>query len=204
MHRDASLRRRFAGTLDAPVRSAAMLPDHDFDPDDNFATGDDAPEFDDEAGVEALIWQWLLLVNPGDDEAAQQQFRDWQESGSGEDAADIAVAALLDATDWRATFRVDEAEPGTLIDAISALAGRFRVEIDWGVEDPTDAAQLAGVSPGALVETAYDQLRIEGYTLWIWDDGDALVSGAIAARDDDEGMRVLSHALGLDLRPGNG
>ena len=32
-----------------------MLPDHDFDPDDNFATGDDAPEFDDEAGVEALM-----------------------------------------------------------------------------------------------------------------------------------------------------
>ena len=78
------------------------------------------------------------------------------------------------------------------------------VEIDWGVEDPTDTAQLAGISPGALVDTACDQLQIAGYTLWVWDDGEAIISGAIAARDDDEGMRVIGHALGLDLRPGNG
>lgn len=182
-----------------------MLPDHEFDPDDNYATGDgDAPDLDDDAGLEALVWQWLLLVNPGDEDAAQQQFRDWQETSGSDDAVDVATAALLDATDWRATFRVHEGEPGTLIDAITALAGRFRVEIDWGVEDPTDTAQLAGLSPGTLVEAAYDQLRIEGYTLWVWDDGEATVSGAIAARDDDEGMRVLGHALGLDLRPGNG
>lgn len=181
-----------------------MLPDHDFDPDDNFATGDEPPELDDDAGFEAVVWQWLLLVNPGDDEAAQQQFRDWQESHRDDDPADVAVTALLDVTDWRSSIRVDESEPATLIDAIDTLAGRFRVEIDWGVEDPTDTAQLAGISPGALVETACDQLRIAGYTLWVWDDGEAIISGAIAARDDDEGMRVIGHALGLDLRPGNG
>lgn len=180
------------------------LPDHDFDPDDNFAAEPgDAIGLDDDADIDTIAWQWLLMVNPGDEDAAQQQFRDWQEL-RGDDDPDTVRAALLDATDWRASFRVHEEDPVTLVDAIGTLASRFRADIDWGVEDPTDAAQLAGASPGALIGAAYDQLRIEGYTLWTWDTGDATVAGAIASRDDDEGMRLVGHALGLDLRPGAG
>lgn len=178
--------------------------DHEFDPDDNFAGPDDSLEPDAEADIETLAWQWLLLVNPGDEEAAGQQLRDWQDACAGDEDPAVALAALLDASDWRASFRVHEDDPVTLIDAIGALASRFRVELDWGVEDPTDAAALAGTSAGALIDTAYHQLRVEGYTLWTWDRGDDTVSGALAPRDDDEGMRVLAHALGLDLRPGNG
>lgn len=178
---------------------------HDeFDPDDNFAAPDETDEADGEADIETLAWQWLLLVNPGDEESAQQQFRDWQEARAGDDDPEVVLTALLEASDWRAAFRVHEDDPVTLIDAIGALASRFRVEIDWGVEDPTDATLLAATSAGALIDIAYDQLRVEGYTLWTWDRGDETVSGALAPRDDDEGMRVLGHALGLDLRPGNG
>lgn len=183
------------------------LPDHDdFDPDDNFAASEsgESQELDDDADLDALAWQWLLLVNPGDEDAAQQQFRDWQDARPGDEDIDTGVAALLDATDWRASFRVHEDDPVTLIDALNTLAGRFRVEIDWNLEDPTDPAQLAGMSPGALIGVADDQLRIDGYTIWTWDPGDATVAGVIALRDDDEGMRLVGHALGLDLRAASG
>lgn len=51
---------------------------HDYDPDDNFehAFGDNA-DIDEEAANEALVWQLLLLINPGDEDAALQQFAAW-------------------------------------------------------------------------------------------------------------------------------
>ena len=47
----------------------------EYDPDDNFARsfGPDAA-IDEDAAVEALAWQLLLLINPGDEDAAMQQF----------------------------------------------------------------------------------------------------------------------------------
>ncbi|NYZ61222.1 DUF6630 family protein [Luteimonas deserti] len=181
------------------------MPADEFDPDDNFAAerlDDETPDGD--ADIEALVWQWLLLVNPGDAEAAQQQFLEWQEALGGDDDPQRALAVLLDVSDWRSSFRVHEDDRVTLVDAIGTLAARYRVDVDWGIEDPTDPAQLAGRAPGALIDAAHDQLRIADYSLWTWDDGDATVSGVIAARDDDEGVRVVGHALGLDLRPGAG
>ncbi len=180
--------------------------DSDFDPDDNFAfAGDDAPEDGEHEGdVESLVWQWLLRINPGDDEAAAQQLAAFREALAGDDAPEAVLAALEAATDWRASFRVAEQARSTLIDALDELAARVRVEIDWDVEDPTDEDLLAGVSTSGLLETAYDQLRVAGYTLWTWDTGDETVAGAMAPRDDDEAMRVIGHALGLDLRPGPG
>ena len=57
------------------------LPEDDHDPDDNFAAGDRADiEVDEEAATEALLWQLLLAINPGDEEAALQQFSAWQEA----------------------------------------------------------------------------------------------------------------------------
>lgn len=183
--------------------------DDEFDPDDNFAFGPADDEQDDgdadhEGDLEALAWQWLLRINPGDEDAATQQFQSFRESLRGNDDSDAVLAALETATGWRASFRIAEDERTTLIDAIDTLAERFRVEIDWGVEDPTDAAALEHASTSALIETAYDQLRVAGYTLWTWDTGDDTVAGVLAPRDDDEGMRVIGNALGLDLRPGSG
>jgi len=183
--------------------------DDEFDPDDNFAHGATGHDFDDgdaehEGDLEVLAWQWLLRINPGDEEAATQQFQAYRELLGDDDDPEAVREALERVTDWRASFRIDETERTTLIDAIETLAERFRVDIDWGVEDPTDAAALAGASTGALIEAAYDQLRVAGYTLWTWDTGDDTVAGVLAPRDDDEAMRVLGNALGLDLRPGAG
>src|SRR3546814_1208201 len=47
----------------------------------------------------------------------------------------------------------------------SELAARFNLAIDWGVEDATDEDFLAGVTATELLETAHDQLRLDGYTL---------------------------------------
>lgn len=181
--------------------------EHDFDPDDNFAYGpaeDEDLDSEHDGDIEVLAWQWLLRINPGDEESAVQQFQAFREALGGDDAPELVQAALETATDWRSSFRIPEDERATLIDAVTTLAERFRAEIDWGVEDPTDDDALHCASTSALLEAAYDQLRVAGYTLWTWDTGDDTVAGVIAPRDDDEGMRVIGHGLGLDLRPGAG
>jgi len=181
--------------------------DHDFDPDDNFAFGaadDEGDDSEHEGDIEVLAWQWLLRINPGDEESAVQQFQAFRETLGDDDAPGSVQAALEAATDWRSSFRIAEDARATLIDALTTLSERFRVEIDWDVEDPTDDDALAGASTSALLEAAYDQLRVAGYTLWTWDTGDDTVAGVIAPRDDDEGMRVIGHGLGFDLRPGAG
>src|SRR3546814_1387936 len=65
------------------------LPDEDFDPDDNYAGGPEGAEIDDEASTEALVWQLLLVINPGDEDAALQQFGAFQEALDGGDAGDV-------------------------------------------------------------------------------------------------------------------
>ncbi|MCD9028830.1 hypothetical protein LDO26_11495 [Luteimonas sp. BDR2-5] len=180
------------------------LPDTEFDPDDNFAAGDaDGIDLDDDAAVEVLVWQLLLLINPGDEESAAQQFRDWQEATAGADD-DRLVPALQATIDWKSGFHVAEEDPGTLIDAINELAARYNLDLDWGVEDPTDAEFLDGASPHALLELAYDQLRVDGYTLWTRETGGDTLAGWFAARDDDEAVRLVAHALGIEVRPGAG
>ncbi len=180
------------------------LPDSDFDPDDNFAYGEARDiELDDDATQETLVWQLLLLINPGDEEAAGQQLRALQETLAGDDDEEL-LPALQGAIDWKAGFQVSEDDPGTLIDAINELAARYNLDLDWGVEDPTDAEFLAGASPHALLELAYDQLRVDGYSLWTRETGDDTLAGWFAARDDDENMRVVANALGIEVRPGAG
>src|SRR3546814_8740433 len=78
------------------------LPDEDFDPDDNYAGGPEGAEIDDEASAEALVWQLLLVINPGDEDAALQQFGAFQEALDGGDAGDVdAVWLLKDVIDWK-------------------------------------------------------------------------------------------------------
>ena len=70
-----------------------ILPD-EFDPDDNFdhAFGDD-PDIDEEAALEAVAWQWLLL----DELAARFNLRiDWNlDDDDSSDALDDADVATL-------------------------------------------------------------------------------------------------------------
>lgn len=174
----------------------------EIDPDDNYRGDADSAELDDDAGAEVLVWQLLLAINPGDEDAALQQFAAFQEALGGDDAEGIDVMALLkDVIDWRSGFHVDEGDPGALIDCLGELAARFNLAIDWDVEDPGDAAFLAGATASSLLQTARDQLRLDGYTLWTWETGDDAVAGWITLASDDHAIRVLAPALGIDARP---
>src|SRR3546814_575288 len=54
------------------------LPDEDFDPDDNYAGGPEGAEIDDEASTEALVWQLLLVINPGDEDRSEEHTSELQ------------------------------------------------------------------------------------------------------------------------------
>ncbi len=184
--------------------------DDHFDPDDNFArsftTGMDVDEDDTN---EALVWQLLLLINPGDQDAALQQFALYQDAlieGGDEDAEPVWL--IRDAIDWRAGFHVGDEEHGALVDSLNELAARWNLDIDWGVEDPTDAQFLAGTDASTLIATAYDRLREYDYTLWTWNtarpgsDDDAH-AGWITRSRDDEAVQAVAAALGIELRRGH-
>lgn len=176
--------------------------DPEFDPDDNFANAFEPPaELDDDATIEALAWQLLLLINPGDEDAALQQFSAYQDLQA--DAEDIAPVELLkDVVDWKSGFLVGDGDPATCIDAIAELAARWNLRIEWGVEDPTDDEFLAGTDVPALIAVAFDRLREYGYTLWTWDTGTDATGGWITLTRDDEAMRVVAGGLGIDVRTG--
>jgi len=176
------------------------LPD-EFDPDDNFghAFGDEA-DIDEEAALEAVAWQWLLLVNPGDEDAALQQFASFREAlaEAGEDAEPTAL--LRDAIDWKAGFFVAEDDPHALVDALDELAARFGLRIDWDLDD--DAVDDADV--GTLINIAFDRLREHHYTLWTWETGSDHHAGWITRQRDDEALRLVAGALGFHVRTGAG
>ena len=181
-------------------------PDDDYDPDDNFAAGYRADtEIDEDAAAEALVWQLLLMINPGDEEAALQQFAAWQEAmaaAEGEEAEPLWL--LKDVIDWRSGFHVAEGDVTSLIENLDELAARWGLRIDWGTDDPVDDALLSEADVGHLIDVAFAQLREHGYTLWTWDSGSTTHSGWIALRQDDEAMLDLAAALGVAVRMGAG
>ena len=184
--------------------------DNDFDPDDNFAHGFEAGmDVDEDDTTEALVWQLLLLINPGDEDTALTQFaayRDALAESGGDD--DQPVWLLKDAIDWRSGFFVDADDRQSLVDSVTELAARWNLRIDWGVEDPTDDEFLAATDVPALMATAYDRLREYHYTLWTWNaaggaDGDEVHAGWITLSRDDEAMQAVAAALGIELRAGS-
>src|SRR3546814_10021036 len=134
---------------------------------------------------------------PGDEDAALQQFGAFQEALDGGDAGDVDEVCLRkDVIDGKSGFHIEETEPGALIDCIAELAARFNLAIDWGVEDATDEDFLAGVTATELLETAHDQLRLDGYTLWTWETGTTALAGWMTLDRDGEAMRVIYPELG--------
>ena len=177
-------------------------PDREFDPDDNFANSfDPGIDADEEDTPEALVWQLLLLINPGDEEMALQQFSAYRDAlaEAGDDEVE-PVWLLKDAIDWKSGFYVDWADPQSLIDSIAELVARWNLRIDWGVEDPTDDEFLDAVDVPALMAIAYDRLREYGYTLWTWNTASDAHAGWITLSRDDEAMRVVAPALGIEVR----
>ena len=47
---------------------------------------------------------------------------------------------------------------------------------------------------------AYDRLREYGYTLWTWNTASDAHAGWITLSRDDEAMRVVAPALGIEVR----
>lgn len=174
----------------------------EFDPDDNFASAFTAEsELDEDAAIEAVAWQLLLLINPGDEDTAMQQFavcRDALDEGSD------PVEAIRDAIDWKSGFFIAGDDPAGLIEVLDELASRFNLRIDWGVEDPTDEDFLDDAEVPSLIATAFDRLREHHYTLWTYETGGDEHAGWIALQRDDEALPMVAAALGFHVRPGAG
>ena len=147
------------------------LPDHEFDPDDNFRHAFDDEDDMDLDDTEALVWNLLVLINPGDEETALRQFAAYRDAtGEAGTEPDQVLWTLKDAIDWTSGFYVDWKDTETFIDCVNQLAARYAIEIDWG-GDPSDEDFLDGTDVPALMATAYDRLREHGYTLWNWNTG---------------------------------
>ncbi|RCS28876.1 hypothetical protein DEO45_14345 [Rhodanobacter denitrificans] len=170
-----------------------MRDDDDFD-DDREVDGEDD-------SVEAQIWRLLLLINPGDEETALQQFGEYREAvAEGGDAEPVALIARV--IDWRSGFMVAEDDLRSLVQALDELATRWNLSIDWG-GDPDDDDYFDDADAGSLLGIAYDRLAESGYTLWTWETDDDSYAGWITLTRDSEPMRELATALHINLRPGS-
>ena len=180
-----------------------MLPTHDFDSDEPDSADGDLGE-DEDLSYERLLWQLLLLINPGDEEAAREQFHAWQEMQPDgvQDEAD-ALAALRQAIDWKAGFLVEADDVAGFIECVDELAARFGLQLDW--DDADEAPEQHDVAE--LIGRAHAQLREHGYTLWTWGVHGApredLFAGWITLRSEAEALEIVAPALGIDLRPGS-
>ena len=177
------------------------MPDNEADYGDHEADPEDLEEAG-ELTTEALAWQFLLLVNPGDEETALRQFAHYREAMAevGEDVEPVWL--LKDAIDWTSGFFVDWKDLESFIDSVTELVRRWNLDIDWG-GDPSEDEFLENTDIPALMSTAYDRLRERGYTLWTWDTGSDNFGGWITSTRDDEALRLVALALNIELRPGS-
>jgi len=162
---------------------------HDFD--------DELPA-EPEDSVEALVWQLLLLVNPGDEDTALRHFAAWRDVQAESGGLADPVETVSEVIDWSAGFRVDDAV--TLVQALDELAARWNLSIDWD-GDPDDEDFLDEHDAPDLLGTAYDRLLERGYTVWIYESPGAAWAGWITRTDEAEPMREVATALGVNLRP---
>lgn len=167
--------------------------------DDDFDAGPDFDEEDD--SVEAKVWQLLLLINPGDEETALQQFADYREAAA--EAEDVEPVELVGRViDWRSGFMVDEHDLRALVQALDELSARWNLSIDWN-GDPDDDDFFDDTDAGTLLGIAYDRLAEFGYTVWSWETADDACAGWITLTRDNEPMRELATALHINLRLGS-
>lgn len=170
--------------------------------DEGYEPDDDSEDDADRVDADTMVWQLLLLINPGDEESALQQLGDYQELSADLDEESLqAMPFVAQAIDWRAGFQLDENDTSALVQVIDELTARFNLSIDWlGDADEDefhqqqDAATLFGI--------AYDRLAEAGYTLWSWEAEPGTVAGWITLTDDSEAMREIATVLQINLRLG--
>ncbi|MET0332214.1 MAG: hypothetical protein ABW154_12380 [Dyella sp.] len=169
--------------------------DDDYDHDD----ADDGEE----RSVETLVWQLLQLINPGDEDTALQQFDAYREAVAGREPDEFEpVEVIGQVIDWRSGFYIAPGDTRALVQAIDELVARWNLDIDWD-GDPDDDEFHDDIDEASLLGLAYDRLAEHGYTLWVWETGDAAAAGWITLKRDGESMRQLATALGINLRLGS-
>lgn len=172
---------------------------------DYFDFEEEAHDFD-EDDFEARVWNLLVLINPGDDELALQQFNRWREllAEQGEELEPDSdwVPALFTAIGWQSGFEVDREDLESLMSAVNELSVRFNLQVDWGgdLDDEDFTADLDGVQ---LMSTAFDRLREANYTLWSVDAGSEGFTGWMALTRDDDAMLALCSLLNVEVRLGS-
>ncbi len=173
-----------------------------FDDDD-----DAAPPFEDgdegEATLEYHVWQWLLLINPGDEELALRQFAAFRERVADEDPEGLEpILPLSQVIDWQSGFQVEAADTRSLVQAIDELTARWNLSVDWE-GDVDDDEFHADMDVASLLGIAYDSLAPYGYTLWLWEAEPGCHAGGFTLSRDAEAMRELATVLGIQLRLGS-
>lgn len=174
---------------------------HEYDPDDNFGHAFHAQrELDEDEALEAVAWQFLLLVNPDDEDAALEQFGAFQRGldEAGERADPVWL--LRDAIDWKAGFHVGEDDAQGLMEALDELTSRWRLRLDW----PLDEDDIESADTATVLDAAFVQLRERHYCLWTAETGEATLAGWITRERDIEAMQMVAGALGMSARPGAG
>jgi hypothetical protein len=157
---------------------------------------------------EHAVKRLLELINLNDLVAVEAQWLAFEEELANaaedeeEDETDL-IWLIKDAIDWESGFFVDWKDTESFIASIDGLTERVDISIDWGVEDPDDDEFLDNTSVPDLMETAYEQLRAEGYTLWNWDTEGDCYGGWLAKSSDDEEMLALADTLGVEFRTGD-
>ena len=174
---------------------------HEYDPDDNFGHAFDPGEgIGEDDTLEVVAWQFLLLANPDDEDAALQQFRGFQQAladrGDSAEPGDL----LLQAIDWQAGFHVADDDAQGLMEVVDELASRWRLRIDWELDDDADALP----DPQHLLRLAFAQLRERHYSLWSLETGEDTLAGWITREADEEAMLLVVAALGMQARIGIG
>ncbi|AIF49525.1 DUF6630 family protein [Dyella japonica] len=169
--------------------------DYDHDADHGFDDDDDS--------LDAYVWQLFLLINPGDDDAAFQQFAAYREAVGGTPDDEVDVAEVVgQVADWRSAFHVEAGDTRTLVQAIDELSARWNLAIDWDGDTDEDEFH-ADIDTADLLTTAYDNLAPHGYTLWLLDTDDDSVAGWMTLSRNVEPMRELATELGIHLHRGN-
>ena len=172
---------------------------------DYFDFDEEIRDFD-EDDFEARVWNLLVLINPGDEELAMDQFNRWREavldSGQELEADSDWLGLLLEAIGWQSAFQVARDDADSLVTVVNELAARFNLQLDWG-GDLDDEDFAASVDAPMLMATAHDRLREHHYTLWSVDDGSDGLCGWMALSRDDEAMLALCSLLGVEVRPGS-
>jgi hypothetical protein len=162
----------------------------------------DYDDDDSEDTVEKHVWQLLLMINPGDEEAAKKQFSDYRNEVE-DQGDDDPIRLVGQVTDWRSSFEVDADDTRALVEALQELISRFQdVSMDWD-GDPDDDEYHEDIDAAEIFNRAYDQLKPHGYTLWSREADDDVAAGWITSSSDDESMLVVATALHINLRRGD-